>query len=300
MTLDGTPLGPKPVASLSFDETITGFSGNDETDLDEAQCRPLFIGKVEQNMTFYGNYTSTHLVLRANETGDDIVPHEEQGFTGTVEPQGFDVMTECPVAIDTTGTLFTPMATPFCDGFGRFAWSDYLKIFKVLRKLSILYQVRDYSFLTSIPDALSTLKGICSSIIDCSNSCDKVGCFNLEATLASFLVNATTAEFQSRVADITERALDYFDEVTTSLDENPTDDIAIGADAARYAICVLRDDVGSFWNLLSEKSSKSGTSGGSMKSSKSGTSGGSMKSSKVSGNSMKSSKSGTDTGGSSF
>lgn len=246
-------------------------------------------------MTFYGNYTSDHLVLRANETGDDIVPFGEQGFSGVVEAEGFDVMTDCPVAMDVSGTLFTPIAVPFCGRLGQFAWSDYLKIFKILRKLSILYQVRDYSFLTSIPDALATLGGICSSIIECSNSCDKAGCSTLEVTLASFVANATTAEFQARVANITERALNYFDEVGTSLAENPSDDITIGIDAARYAICVLRDDVAPFWNTLGEKSSKSGT-----KSSKSGTSGGSMKSSKASGNSMKVSKSGTDTGGSSF
>lgn len=249
--LDGASSTLKPVSSLSFDETIPGLIGDSEIGLERSQCRPIFIAKVEKDMAFFGNYTSNHLVLRANETGNDVVPHGEQSFDATTEGVGYDVMTDCPVAEDASGVLFAPISSgswcvPSGSAFPSFSWKDYLTIYRTLRKLSILFQVKDFSFLTSIDDAHANLDGICGAIIDCSNTGTKAGCASLESTLASFVANATTPEFQENVANITARALGFFDEVTTSLANNPSDDISLGSDAARYIITVLRDDVGAF------------------------------------------------------
>ena len=227
---------------------MPGLIGDNEFALERAQCRPLFIGKVERSMTFYGNYTEGHFVLSNNDAVNDVVPHGQQGYAGIREEEGYDILTDCPVAKDMSGIFFTPFAAPLCGGsIFSLSWNDYLIIYNTLRKLAVLFQVRDYTFLTSINDALDNLGGICTDIITCSKTGTKAGCAPLEATLASFVSAATTAEFQAHVADVIEGALDFFDEVTTSLDANPSDSIALGDDAARYVVTVLRDDVEAFY-----------------------------------------------------
>ena len=74
----------------------------------------------------YGNYTSHHFML--NQTTGDVEVHGDVG-SQTVEDK-YSVMTDCPLAIDESGQVFTPIDGDFCGtDMHTMPWTDYLTLY---------------------------------------------------------------------------------------------------------------------------------------------------------------------------
>ena len=169
----------KELQHLEVGDTIKGVNEN-KIEVDD--CEVVSVS-TQGNATVFGNYTSDHYVLSADDN-DTVVAHGEDGEEENVEV--FQVLSSCPINVDESGkkTTFSICGEVLYDG-GPMPWSVYLKIHGIMFKLVKETGVRDLSAFHNLDDATQRLPGLCSSGLTCV---EKGDCGEFEATMMA-LVN---------------------------------------------------------------------------------------------------------------
>jgi len=182
------------VRDLKVGDTVTGVDVN----MKPASCKVEAIGSFG-NGVVYGNYTSDHFVL--NPASQKV---EEHGKIGTREMvDKYDLISDCPLVEDESGTRFGPIDSDFCGGnIKDFSWSDYLVLHKAI--LRVVRQSGGFWFhMDSYKDMDTVAKfapPVCESMLKCMK--DEKACNSLEKLSRRFVDNALTDSAKAKTLNV--------------------------------------------------------------------------------------------------
>ena len=180
----------KELQHLEVGDTIKGVNEN-KIEVDD--CEVVSVS-IQGNGTVFGNYTSDHYVLSADDN-DTVVAHGEDGEEENVEV--FQVLSSCPINVDESGkkTTFSICGKVLYDG-GPMPWSVYLKIHGIMFKLVKESGVRDLSAFHDLDDAIQRLPGLCISGLTCAEEGD---CGEFEAKMMDFIKHDLVTDARKKV-----------------------------------------------------------------------------------------------------
>lgn len=137
----------------------------------------------------YGNYTDDHFIL--NPSTGMIEEHGASPSDVVTKEQKYEILTDCPLGIDESGTKFTPIDSDFCGRhLKEMSWSDYLLIHKGI--LRIVRATGGFWFsMSSYPDfslVQTHAPPLCASMLKCMK--DHEDCEDFEEHSIAFIDNA--------------------------------------------------------------------------------------------------------------
>mmetsp|Transcript_5042 Transcript_5042/g.5848 ORF Transcript_5042/g.5848 Transcript_5042/m.5848 type:complete len:677 (-) Transcript_5042:124-2154(-) len=147
----------------------------------------------------YGNYTDDHFVY--NETSKKVQVHGETGPYREVDK--YDLITDCPLVEDESGTKFGPMDSDFCGARReKIGWKKYLLLHKAI--LNVVRKSGTFWFQESSYQDMKTLRKfapkVCRNMIKCMKNNRK--CKGLEKASEELVNNVLTksAKVQAKKA----------------------------------------------------------------------------------------------------
>jgi hypothetical protein len=170
----------KLIKELKVGDSIQGF----DEEMRPSACKVEAVGWFGYGEV-YSNYTSDHFVLASDGR---ISAH---GSTGEVAfDDRFDVLTSCPLAVDESGTAFTPIDSHFCGAETELSWSDYLNVHSSILRLvrksgGYWFSASAYHSMTDVKRHLPTL---CRTMLQCAK--DHTTCEEFEIFSKYFVHSA--------------------------------------------------------------------------------------------------------------
>jgi len=172
------------VRDLQVGDTVRGLDFNRKSTSCKVEAVGSFgIGEV------YGNYTADHFIY--NPISERLEEHGKVGILNVTDK--YDLIADCPLVEDESGTKFGPMDSDFCGGeIKNLDWKDYLLLHKAI--LRVVRKTGSFWFQSSSYKDMVIVKKfaprVCKHMLKCMKNNNK--CKNLEKSSRRFVDKALT------------------------------------------------------------------------------------------------------------
>ena len=147
----------------------------------------------------YGNYTNDHFIY--NKNSHTIQQHGSQSLEPTEEDK-YEIFTTCPLGVDESGTMFTPIDSDFCGReLKNMAWKEYTLLYKAI--LRVVKQTGGYWFhgksYTDVNKLHEFSAPVCRHMLECmKDPLDSQSCQDFELYAELFIENVLTESMRVR------------------------------------------------------------------------------------------------------
>jgi len=172
------------VRDLQIGDRVRGL----DSEMNPTSCKVEAIGGFGTG-DVYGNYTAEHFVFNPNSR-----KIEEHGKSGTMDvTDKYDLIANCPLVEDESGTRFGPIDSDFCGGeIENMSWKNYLLLHSAI--LRVVRQSGAFWFQSSSYKDMATVKQfaprVCKNMLRCMK--DNNNCKKLEKSSMAFIDKALT------------------------------------------------------------------------------------------------------------
>jgi len=178
------------VRDLKVGDTVRGYDKN----MKPTSCKLEAIGSFGSGVV-YGNYTADHFVL--NPINNRVQEHGMAGAKNFTDK--YDMISDCPLVEDETGTKFGPMDSDFCGGkIKKLSWKNYLLLHQAI--LNVVRKTGGFWFQSSSYKNMATVKrfapSVCKNMLRCVK--DNTECNRLEKSSQKFIAQALTGAAKTK------------------------------------------------------------------------------------------------------
>jgi len=181
---------------LKVGDNIQGY----DTTMQLSTCSVEAIGEFGFG-PLYGNYTNGHYIL--NPSTGMIEEHGSLPSHVVTKEKKYQILTDCPLGIDESGTKFTPIDSDFCGKhMTEMSWTDYVLLHKGILRIvratgGFWFSISSYSDMEAVGKYAPS---VCASMLKCMK--DSTDCKHFEINSIAFIENTLNESSKTIVKDV--------------------------------------------------------------------------------------------------